>query len=123
MAFLLLCSPGDLLDGAHEDVGHDGDPEEAVDESGEVEHGPGPPRPRHLQEDGQEEALVGAHDVVATCPIRGVVLVDVAQLRLVAHQGPRVGGGGLGHLDTGSVQIMPSVVVPRACGSTRYRVS
>lgn len=39
---------GDLLDGAHEDVGHDRHAEERVDQAGEVQHGACPARPRHL---------------------------------------------------------------------------
>ena len=62
----------DLLDAAHEDVGDDGDAEEAVEQTEEVEGGAHLLRPCELIDYGQEEAVgalvivqraaVGCHD-------------------------------------------------------------
>ena len=65
----LLRLGGDLLDGAHEHVGYDLHPEEGVEEGYEVERRPRLPRPRPLEEEGQDDA-----------DVRGA-LVDLAALR------------------------------------------
>ena len=71
---------GNLLDGAHEDVGHDADSEEGVEQTDQVEHGPGSRGPGHLQEEGQDQALLCA---VILGPAPAGLALGVAQGGLV----------------------------------------
>ena len=84
----LLGLGGDLLDGAHEEVGDELDAEEGVEEAYEVERRPRLPRPRSLEEEGQDDADVGGALVdLAALRHRPLVVVQPAEGRLVL--GPR----------------------------------
>ena len=56
----LLGAGGDLLDGAHEEVRHDRDPEEAVEQTHQVEGAARALRPGDLPEQRQHHALAPA---------------------------------------------------------------
>ena len=54
----LASGAGDLLDGAHEDVGDDCHAHETVEQAHQIEEGPHLGRPRELVDERQQEALL-----------------------------------------------------------------
>ena len=73
---------GDGVNGAHEDVGHNEDGHEAVEEPDQVERDPDPEGPGDLYEEGEDHPLLAAL-VLGPAPDRlmaGVELLGVAEV-------------------------------------------
>ena len=73
----LLGGGGDGVNGAHEHVRNHEDPEEAIDDAGEVEADPDPDRPAALEEEREHHPLHGARVLVGTDGLPGVHVADV----------------------------------------------
>ena len=107
----LLGLGGDLLDGAHEHVGDDLDAEEGVEEADEVERRPRFPRPRPLEEEGQDDA--DPRRALVDLPALGLVLGPGIVLVVLPTQGglvfrPRAiaDGRNVTHLDGSEIHSL-----------------
>ena len=76
----LLGGGGDGVNGAHEHICHHEDPEEAVDDAGEIESDPYPDRPTALEEEREQHSLHGARILASTDCLPGLHITHVGEV-------------------------------------------